>query len=183
MGDRSHIEEVEQQAALFALGALPPEEARKFGQRLAAECPFCRAEVRGCEQVLAALATSVPQVEPPPEARDRLLAALGGKKESAPGNGEGILLRKDETGFESSPIPGVQIRNLLGKKTMLVRMAPKTYFPEHDHRAAEQCLVLEGSITGDGVTAYAGDFTYMPAGSSHHPLYSDTGCLLLIAYT
>jgi quercetin dioxygenase-like cupin family protein len=183
MADQSHIEELEQQAALYALGALPEEDAQKFAHRLTAGCPVCCAEVRGCQQAMAALAMSVPQVEPPAEARSRLLEALGNKKESASGMGEGIIVRKTETSFEASPIPGVQIRNLLGKKTMLVRMAPKSYLPEHNHKAAEQCLVLEGSITSEGVTAYAGDYTYMPAGSAHHPLYSETGCLLLIAYT
>ena len=61
--------------------------------------------------------------------------------------------------------------------------APQTSLPAHPHGEAEQCLVLEGSITSDGVTANAGDFTYMPPGSSHHALFSQDGCLLLIAYT
>jgi hypothetical protein len=31
-------------------------------------------------------------------------------------------------------------------------------FPPHDHPLAEQCYVLEGSLTdSDGVTVYAGD--------------------------
>jgi anti-sigma factor ChrR (cupin superfamily) len=190
MADQHDIEELEQQAALYCLGALPTDEAKKFSQRLAAECPVCRAEVRECRQVLAALALGVPQVEPPASARTRLLEAVAGKveqkeqkKDDLSPMGEGIIVRKDEAGFESSPMPGVQIRNLMGKKTMLVRMAPKSYLPEHNHKAAEQCLVLEGSISSDGITAYAGDYTYMPAGSHHHPLYSETGCLLLIAYT
>ena len=79
-------------------------------------------------------------------------------------------------------MPGVEIRPLLGKKTMLVRMAPGTYLPEHEHSYGEQCLVLEGTIRSDNVEARAGDFTYMPAGSTHPPLYSETGCLLLITY-
>jgi quercetin dioxygenase-like cupin family protein len=66
---------------------------------------------------------------------------------------------------------------------MLVRMAPKTFLPRHDHPLGEQCLVLEGSIRSDDMVAEAGDFTFMPAGSTHPPLYSETGCLLLIAYT
>jgi anti-sigma factor ChrR (cupin superfamily) len=97
--------------------------------------------------------------------------------------GSGILVRSDDSAWQQSPIPGVQLRHLYEQKTLLVRMAPKTSYPAHQHHAAEQCLVLEGSISSDGVTAYAGDFTYMPAGSSHHPLYTEEGCMLLIAYT
>jgi len=189
MGDRRYIEEIEELAALFALGALPADEAKKFGQRLEAECPFCRAEVRGCGQAMAALAMNVPQVAPPAEARQRLLKAIGAKPEAAttreaPGTmGPGIIVRKDDTGFEATPVPGVEYRSLMGRDTVLLRMAPKSYYPAHQHHAGEQCLVLEGSVSSDGVTAYAGDFTYMPKGSSHDPLYSETGCLLLIAYT
>ncbi len=82
-----------------------------------------------------------------------------------------------------APAPGVQYRQLNGPKTMLVRMAPKTWLPAHDHKFGEQCLVLEGSITSDGVTAYSGDYTYMPKGSAHSAIYSETGAVFLIAYS
>jgi quercetin dioxygenase-like cupin family protein len=184
MADRNHIDEVEEQAALFALGALPAEEAARFEQRLAAECPLCRAELRECVRAVAALAVSVPEVAPPAGARARLLERLGVQEPVAKSAmGSGTLVRAAHTEWQQSPVPGVQVRHLYEQKTLLVRMAPKTSYPAHEHPEAEQCLVLEGSITSDGVTAYAGDFTYMPAGSSHHPLYSPDGCLLLIAYT
>ena len=114
----------------------------------------------------------------------RLLARLGVQRSAENSRmGSGTLVRASDTEWQQSPITGVQLRNLYEQKTLLVRMAPKTSYPAHEHHAAEQCLVLEGSITSDGVTAYAGDYTYMPPGSSHHPLYSPEGCLLLIAYT
>ena len=187
MSDTLHIEEVETQAALYALGALPKEEAALFEKRLKAGCPFCLSEVQGCGQAVAALRVVAPEVAPPPSLRARLLESIGApQEESKPKQrtmGDGILVRGGDTDWKQSPMPGVEMRPLYGKKTLLVRMAPKTSLPPHDHNEAEQCLVLEGSITSDGVTAYAGDYTYMPAGSHHHPLYSEEGCLLLIAYT
>jgi uncharacterized RmlC-like cupin family protein len=43
---------------------------------------------------------------------------------------------------------------------------------------------LEGSVTdSEGLTAYAGDFVCMPAGITHQPIHTDTGCLFLITYT
>ena len=42
MADKNHIQEIEEQAALFAIGALPADEAKQFEQRLAAGCPLCR---------------------------------------------------------------------------------------------------------------------------------------------
>jgi len=62
-------------------------------------------------------------------------------------------------------------------------MAPNTWLPEHDHKFAEQCLVLEGSIQSDDMTAHAGDYVFMPAGSHHSALYSATGATFLIAYS
>ena len=197
MADTRHIEEVEAQAALYALGALPKEEAALFEKRLNAGCPVCLTEAQGSAQAAAALILSAPEVQPPPGLRARLLDRIGAPAATAAPKsepaqtvpagqtkmGEGILVRADDTDWKQSPMPGVEIRNLYRKKTMLVRMAPKSSLPPHDHGEAEQCLVLEGSITSDGVTARAGDFTYMPAGSKHQPLYSEEGCLLLITYT
>lgn len=183
MADRDHIEHIGEQAALYALGALPAEEAKQFAQRLAAECPLCRAELQGCERALATLAMSVPETAPPPRARERLLGALTPRASAEKATlSAGTLIRADEKPWVPSPFPGVEFRHLYERKTFLVRMAPDTSLPAHEHGEAEQCLVLEGSITSEGVTARAGDFLYMPAGSSHSALYSQEGCTFLIAY-
>jgi len=186
MADRSHIEHVEEQAALFALGALTPEEQVSFEKRVEAGCPVCQAELRQAQETAQALTLSASAVAPPPSLRARLMASIipkDGAEDKKPAN-DLTLVRKDDTAWQPMPFPGVETRPLLGKKTLLVRMAPKSSLPAHDHdHGAEQCLVLEGSISCDGLTAYAGDFTYMPRGSKHHALYSEDGCLLLIAYT
>lgn len=181
MGQEQNIKEVEEQAALFALGALSTEEAARFQERIASGCPICISEVQACQKALSTLTLSVGEVAPPRGARARLMKRIGAEARSR-ANLTGILVRGDETEWKPSPVPGVQVRDLYQEKSMLVRMASKTWFPAHDHHTAEQCLVLEGSITSEGVTAYAGDFTYLPAGSSHPPLYSENGCLLFIAY-
>jgi len=179
------VEEVEAQASLYALGALPAEDTARFRQRLQSGCPFCIHQVSESDQAVKALAISAPEAAAPPQARERLLESLG-VAQPPPGilpMGPGKLVRAGGTAWQSSPVPGVEVRNLHEDQTMLVRMAPKTVFPSHNHHAGEHCLVLEGSVSSDGLTAYAGDFTYMPAGSEHHPLYTETGCLLLIAYS
>jgi anti-sigma factor ChrR (cupin superfamily) len=177
---QSHLTEVEEQAALFALGALPSTEAQNFQARLSAGCPVCQVAVRDCRQTLAMLPLAAPEATPSAGLRQRILESVGDKKPRKP---VGSLVRPDDTPWVSSDVPGVETRMLHGNKTMLVRMAAGTVLPEHPHAHAEQCLVLEGSIRSEKITAYAGDFTYMPAGSIHPPLYSDTGCLLLIAYS
>jgi len=184
MADKSHIREIEEQAALFAIGALPADEAKRFEQRLAAGCPFCRAELRECGEAVTALQLSVPEVTPPPALRARLLDSIGARKPSGGSPmGPGRIVRTDDTEWKKSSVPGLEFRYLFEKKTMLIRMGPGTSYPVHEHSAAEQCLVLEGSVSSEGVTAYAGDYTYMPAGSTHSTLYTEEGCVLLIAYT
>lgn len=173
--------EVESDAALYALGALPPAEAEKFRQRIAAGCPLCSGLLETCNEVVSVLPLAAPEVDPPPGLRARLLDRIAA--EARPAAIEGTILRAGETAWVDAPAPGVQYRPLRGRKTMLVRMAPNTWLPAHDHEWNEQCLVLEGSIRSEDVTAYAGDYVYMPAGSHHAALYSETGATFLIAYS
>ena len=63
----------------------------------------------------------------------------------------------------------MQFRYLKGNNTFLVKMAPKSSLPAHEHKYNEQCLMLEGSVSVDGQTAYAGDFVFMPAGTFSPP--------------
>jgi anti-sigma factor ChrR (cupin superfamily) len=69
-------EELEGQAALYALGALDPEEARAFESHLAEGCAACAAELREFRGVVADLAFAAPAAEPPAGARSRLLALV-----------------------------------------------------------------------------------------------------------
>ena len=184
MARQTQIREIEEQAALYALNALSAREAGSFRQRLAAGCSLCRSAVEECRSTVAALPLAAPQASPRPEVRQKLLERIGftEKPAAAPQAPVGTLVRPGDTPWEKAPMPGVEIRHLLGRKTMLVRMAPGSYLPQHEHRYGEQCLVLEGDIQSGDTVARAGDFTYMPAGSTHSPVYSQNGCLLLIAY-
>src|SRR4051812_7181415 len=128
MRSKSVVTQVEAEAALYALGALPPSEAEKFGNRLAAGCSLCGDLAAECAEVVSLLPLAAPEVEPPPSLRGRLLESIGAPSRPAPSTmGEGILLRADETGWKPAPAPGVEYRPLHGSKTMLVRMAPKTW--------------------------------------------------------
>lgn len=179
MADRLLIQQIEDDSALYVLGALSVEDAARFEQRLALGCGLCQAEVRSYEATAAALSASVPAVAPPGELRQRLLDQV---RDVQPRPSMEIV-RADDAGFVQTPMPGVQFRYLNGKNTFLVKMAPKSELPAHDHKHNEQCLMLEGSVRGDGQTAYAGDFVFMPAGSHHKALYSEEGCLFLITYS
>jgi anti-sigma-K factor RskA len=61
--------------APYALGALPPEDARAFERHLA-ECELCRTDLDALSPVVHALSETPEPVDPPPELRRRLMAVV-----------------------------------------------------------------------------------------------------------
>ena len=61
--------------APYALGALPPDQARAFEQHLA-ECELCRTDLAALQPVVHALSESPDPVDPPPELRRSLMAVV-----------------------------------------------------------------------------------------------------------
>jgi mannose-6-phosphate isomerase-like protein (cupin superfamily) len=176
------LEDIATEAALYALGALPAEKARAVEQRLQSGCGFCAAQVERYAAVAEQLALSVVPVEPPPELRQRLLDRIEGCNRESQFEHMKIV-RGTDAPWIKMPFPGVEIRQLIGDKTLMVRMQRGAVFPRHEHPEAEQCYVLEGSLTdSDGVTVYAGDFVVVSKGITHEPLHSITGCTLFVAY-
>ena len=181
------LEDCAVDAALYALGTLPPEKANAVELRLRGGCSFCLAQVEHYAAVAEHLSLSVTPVQPSPELRERLLARLNVHEPAAVHTPHLAKHRKVVRGNDGPwvkmPIPGVEMRPLIGEKTFLIRMQPGAAFPKHDHPQAEQCYVLSGSITdSDGLNLHAGDFVVMSRGTQHDPIHSTTGCTLFIAY-
>jgi anti-sigma factor ChrR (cupin superfamily) len=65
-------------------------------------------------------------------------------------------------------------------RSFLLRMAPDTTLPGHDHAEDEECLVLEGEVQLGDVHVRAGDYHMAPKGLAHGAIYSKTGCLLYL---
>jgi anti-sigma factor ChrR (cupin superfamily) len=188
----------EELAALDAVGALPPEEAARFEAHLLAGCEACRAERRVFERVTAALAAAADPATPAPGTREALLRRLGMGpepsastsplrqhfQEASPGQ-ELVIRRSDESPWEPTEIPGVQVRTLFVDRghnqfTALVRMAPGTSYPPHLHSGPEECFVLEGDLHVGAEVMRAGDYQRAPAGSRHGVQHTEQGCLLLV---
>jgi anti-sigma factor ChrR (cupin superfamily) len=194
-------------AALYVVGALEPEEARRHRLHLH-ECETCRGEADSLARTAASLTLNAPQIEPPPALYDRVLARFRAASDgaqgdaaagpppaqvwkvwSAPQPAAGGLSYEPagDAGFERTSIAGIRVRRLAvdplaGRVTMLVRMAPGTAYPAHRHGGAEECFVLEGDVrVGEGLHMRAGDFQRAEAGSVHPVQTTDGGCLLLIA--
>jgi anti-sigma factor ChrR (cupin superfamily) len=177
------LEDCATDAALYALGTLPAEKAKAVELRLRSRCPFCLAQAEHYAAVAEQLSLSVAPVEPPPALREWLLERLNVSDAGYEPGQHRKVVRGHDAPWLKMAVPGVEIRPLVGEKTFLLRMRPGAVFPKHDHPQAEQCYVLEGSITdSDGLTLHAGDFVVMPRGIQHDPIRSAEGCTLFIAY-
>src|SRR5262245_17545067 len=69
-------DQLRERAALYALGALAPDEHREFERHLDGGCPACRAEVESLGTVAGNLALAAEPMAPRPEVRARLLAEI-----------------------------------------------------------------------------------------------------------
>ena len=65
-----------ERAALYALGALSPHEARAFEEHLSEGCSSCAADLRDFERIVEGLAFGAPPAAPPLGAREKLLARV-----------------------------------------------------------------------------------------------------------
>jgi quercetin dioxygenase-like cupin family protein len=179
-------EEAQGRAALYALGALDPEEARDFEEH-ASRCGPCAEEVRCFRAVAAALAVAPGEAEPPASVRSRLLAGVSGGDGRKAGDEVAagfLVVRKDEGKWRPTGDAGISYKLLYadaerGTYTTLVRMEPGSRIPAHRHLGVEQCLVLEGDLRSADIGMSAGDFNCSLAGSVHGEVVTDGGALLL----
>jgi anti-sigma factor ChrR (cupin superfamily) len=174
---------LEELAALYAAGALPPDERAAFETRLASGDPRPAAALAPFAAVAAALAGLVPPAPPPAAVKAALLERLG--TDPAPPR-PGLYIQKAEEGvWETTRIPGLRRRILRidaerNQITVLLRLEPGAVYPVHDHTGPEECLVLEGDVEVEGHRLKAGDYQYAPPGSHHVEQRTQGGCLLLI---
>lgn len=79
--------------------------------------------------------------------------------------------------------PGIDAKTLMdhpstGLSTMLMRWAPGTRLPHHEHVAIEQSYVLQGSLIDHAGVCTAGNYVWRRAGS-RHDAWTEEGCLVL----
>ena len=175
-------------AALYATGALAPEERRAFEQLLAAGDAEAVAALRSFDPVVHALVDTLPSLAPPPRIRAALLQQIAtfhpGDPEPPP-RPSLFIQRAFESAWEDTPLPGVRQRVLhrdpeRRQITMLLRMAAGATIPGHVHEGPEESLVLEGDLCVGNQVLREGDYQFAPAGSVHDVLRSESGCLALV---
>jgi anti-sigma factor ChrR (cupin superfamily) len=90
-----------------------------------------------------------------------------------------------EEAFVASPQPGVErlmldrIGEEIARATSLVRFAPGSFFPFHEHGGGEEVFVLDGTFADEHGRYPAGTYLRDPIGTSHTPFTKD-GCTLFV---
>ncbi|HKU36911.1 MAG TPA: cupin domain-containing protein [Polyangiales bacterium] len=137
---------------------------------------------------LAEFGEALPNAEPPPELRSRLLDGLSTQGRFARfaertaqlldislERARALLDRLDDLTLFEPAFPGASFFWCEGGPRVanavrgFVRVQAGTDFPEHEHIGDEIVLVLQGTFhdTTTGVTHHVGDEVLMPAGTSH----------------
>jgi anti-sigma factor ChrR (cupin superfamily) len=89
--------------------------------------------------------------------------------------------------FQWVPSPGGEVERVMldrlgaekGRATSIVRYAPGSHFPPHQHPSGEEILVLSGTFSDEDGDYPTGWYLRNPPGSSHQP-FSDEGTVIFV---
>jgi anti-sigma factor ChrR (cupin superfamily) len=88
-----------------------------------------------------------------------------------------VVIKPDDYVWQSSPMPGVERMKLdrigdeIARATSLVRHAPNSSFPPHEHVGGEEIFVLEGAFYDEHDSYTAGRWLRSPNLSEQCPPY------------
>jgi anti-sigma factor ChrR (cupin superfamily) len=184
--------EIEGEAALYALGALPQDEARAFETHLAGGCELCNANLEAFQTVVGKLVFGALEEHPPPRARARLFAELAeemavNRPDTGPPPGpfgQSLTVRLD-AGEWKEISGGAFVKRLFVDKTKntvtsLYKLLPGAHLPAHRHTGIEECIVLEGDYHVNDEVLGPGDYHCALPGSIDLTLYTVGGTMFLI---
>jgi hypothetical protein len=182
-------EHQQEQASLFVLGVLAPEERGAFEAELRGNREL-REQVFELQRAADLIALAVPNPRLPlslknkvlaridqvsPEAASRVAPALAGLR---------FLEAAGQSPWKPLPVPGAYVKLLTversrGYAVLLGKLDPGVRYPAHKNAGAEDFYILSGDLVVSGRKLVAGDFHHADAGSQHEENYSVEGCTLL----
>lgn len=170
--------EVEQLTADYVLGVLSGPELAEFEANLARD-PQLQQQVAAWERRLTPLAATLPEIEPRASVWDAIEAIL-----DEAGPPATVTVRSGE-GEWRTLVPGTEIKMLMvdrdaGFQSFLLRLAPGTLLPPHDHSALEECLLLEGDMLIGDRCYSRGDYHAALPGSRHASISTRNGGVVFI---
>ncbi len=178
-------EAVQERAAVYALGALPPEEADAVAAELANGAADLGEEVTAFAAVVEALPYAVRPQAPPPRLRAAVLERIADRATPVLDVDGLRFVRSASTEWQRTPLPGIEVKRLhedveSGRQTSLVRIAPGGRVPYHRHAGVEEIYLVDGDLVVAGVAMRSGDYCRAEAGTVHDGIRSPGGCVLLV---
>jgi len=183
--------EIQERAALHALGALGQHEARALESMLFAD-NAAAAELRVFERIVALLALAAPDASPSSDMRSRLLGLVADlqvtqSSEVTEGvlDGDQFLTVRSTQGEWKEFSDGVMIKQLYVNQarattTFLLRVAPGASVPAHRHPSIEEFFVIEGNCQVNSEILAPGDYRCALPGSIDRVITSELGATVLI---
>ncbi len=197
MSHQEPNDEVLEQAALYALGALEGQEKEAFEKLVAEGGVPCQA-VKAFQHVTGQLGATVKPMSPPASLREKLMERIAAENRTDQHGatselGEhpedtGLTFVRSTDDLWKEIMPGVLLKPLSfdkaqGRLTALARMAPRTNYAAHRHTAPEEFYVLEGTCFCGGQLLHPGDYHRAEIGTVHDETSSEDGCLMLIIFS
>jgi anti-sigma factor ChrR (cupin superfamily) len=190
-------EQQQEQAALCALGLLPPDEERQFADDAQGN-PELRELLWSLQKTIAQVVLTGPAISPPAQLKSKVLErvrALSAQtappapravEESLPGLK--FRMAAGAAQWKALPVPGAFIKLLSlerdrGYAVLLGKLDPGTRYPAHTNAGPEDFYILTGDLQVSGRNLGPGDFHHADAGSFHEENYSIEGCTLLAVLT
>jgi anti-sigma factor ChrR (cupin superfamily) len=188
-------EQQQEQASLYAAGALPEIERQAFEAELRSNLEL-RELARDLLAAASLVAMSAPQAVLPPALKDKVLSRIDAQLRTRPTTrkpsaspparkpGFNFIGASDSEGWKQLPVRGAWIKFLSleaasGYAVLLGRLEAGVRYPAHIHEGAEEIYVLSGDLHIGDRTLGPGDFHHADAGTSHPVNYSEEGCTLL----
>ena len=139
--------------------------------------PKQRSEVSRLYDAATAVALSVPQSEPPANARARLLGAAGKPTTYTCGRPTRTWIDTGLSGIRARVLAVDKTRSLV---TLMIRAERGAVYPSHKHHGPEECFVISGSVVIEGRVLRAGDFHHADEDSEHGEITTTEGAEVLL---
>ena len=191
-------EHQQEQASLYALGALTENEHRAFETELL-DNPELLELTRSLQRATNLIAGTTPAAALPPGLKTKVLrrieqmeAEVGRVTPCAPLSAAIAGLRfastNDPAGWKQLPIPGAWIKLLSlekerGYAVLMGKLEAGARYPAHVNAGPEDFLVLTGDLHIGNRRLGSGDFHHADGGSHHEENYSLAGCTLISVLT
>ena len=190
-------EQQQEQASLYALGAMSDAESRTFeGELLRNE--ELRTLVVELQRTTDLVAMSAPAAKLPPALWDKVIGRIDEaekrkKSQDRPSPmatlaGLRFVDSAESKGWKPLPVPGTYIKLLSlekerGYAVLMGKLDPGARYPAHINAGPEDFYILTGDLVIGNRKLVAGDFHHADGGSQHEENYSVEGCTLLAVLT